>query len=114
MYSYDFEIEYNVQIFKCTNVLCSDRVYSTSFLCAIITCKHWPFSEYFQILYIFSQIFKYFAVFQYFFAFFLKYCTHALTFQNSPYLIQITNFLILSVISSAYHETWFGENKGKY
>ena len=34
-----------------------------------ITC---PFLKYFQILYIFSQIFKYSALFQNFFSFFLK------------------------------------------
>ena len=34
-----------------------------------ITC---PFSKYFQILYIFDQIFKYFSLFQHFFAIFLK------------------------------------------
>ena len=42
-----------------------------------ITC---PFSKYFQILYIFAQIFKYFALFQHLFTFFLKNCTHDLTF----------------------------------
>ena len=33
-----------------------------------------PFSKYFQILYIFAQIFKYFALFQHFFVLFLKNC----------------------------------------
>ena len=45
------------------------------------------FSKYFQILYIFSQIFKYFVFlcpFLNFFALFLKNCTRALTFQNLP------------------------------
>ena len=42
-----------------------------------ITCH---FSKYFQILYIFAQIFKYFAIFQHFFALFLKNRTHALNF----------------------------------
>ena len=44
-----------------------------------ITCL---FPMFFQFLYIFIQIFKYFALFQYFFALFLKNRTHALTFYN--------------------------------
>ena len=45
-----------------------------------VVCDNHPFSKYFQILYIFAQIFKYFTLFQPFFAFFLKNRTHALTF----------------------------------
>ena len=48
-----------------------------SSLCVTTAC---PFSKYFQLLYIFTQIFKYFALFQHFFALFLKNHTHALTF----------------------------------
>ena len=41
--------------------------------------SHAP-SKYFQILYIFAQIFKYFALFKHFFALFQKNCMHDLTF----------------------------------
>ena len=44
-----------------------------------ITC---PFSKYFQILYIFAQIFKYFPLFQHFFAIFLK------NHSPSPYFLE--------------------------
>ena len=44
------------------------KVYSVQLLHGIT----FPFSKYFQILYIFVQIFKYFALFQHFFAIFLK------------------------------------------
>ena len=58
------------------------KAYSDSLLRAfisygIINCR---FSKYFQILYIFAQILKYFAIFQHFFAPFPKNHTHALTF----------------------------------
>ena len=78
------------------------RAHSSSLLRVIITCDHLPFfkiflnfvhfcpdfqifcpfseKKYFQILYIFAQIFKYFAHFQHLFALFLKNCTHPLTF----------------------------------
>ena len=42
-----------------------------------ITC---PFSKYFQILYIFAQISKYFTAFQHFFVLFFQNCTHAIAF----------------------------------
>ena len=46
-----------------------------------ITCR---FSKYFQILYIFTQIFKYFALFQHFFVLFLKTATMPLLSRISP------------------------------
>ena len=46
-------------------------VYCMQLSHATIAC---PFSKYFQILYIFAQIFKYFALFQHFFVLFLKNC----------------------------------------
>ena len=48
------------------------RAYSSSLLHAIITHNHLLLFKNFQILYIFTQIFRYFPLFQHFFALFLK------------------------------------------
>ena len=53
----------------------SGHILAVSYLSQSHTCDC-PFSKYFQILYIFAQIFKYLP----FFALFLKSCIHALMF----------------------------------
>ena len=68
-YIHEIEYSWSVNIVKIGSIL---AVYSVQ-LSHAITCL---FSKYFQILYIFEQIFKYFALF-------LKNWTHAITFYNS-------------------------------
>ena len=61
------------------------RAYSSSLLCAIIACT---FSKYFQILYIFTQIFKYLAL-----------SCRILTFFTGPFLPFSWKIACMSLLS---------------
>ena len=56
----------------------------SSLLCAIILCNHLPFFKVFSNFVHFCPNYQIFCPFLPFFAFFLKNCTYALTFQNRP------------------------------
>ena len=77
---------YDVNIFLLIWHFSFSRTYSSCLTHSIVTCMRLPVFKIFLKFVHFCPNFQIFCLFLPFFFFFLKNCTHALTFQNKPYL----------------------------